>query len=173
MTMKILAIVILCGLYLSACGLASHESCSSSAGAGGSSSASSSASGGGADAGPDTPPGCNTPCGWPVGADIDCAALGFGADGGCTPVMSDGDPCWRGVGICHAGTCVGPVGICDQAQPGPAWSVCSDDLECDDGNPCTEGDCPEPGCAACHQAPLPDGSPCGSGKTCKQGSCCA
>lgn len=105
---------------------------------------------------------------WPSGKDSDC----IGIDAECNwfnyPVNA---PCMSGVGYCDGqGNCVRPA----QCEVHVKFmGICHDDLDCEDGNPCTLGDCPEPECGECHQQALPDGTSCGPQKQCHGGACCS
>lgn len=96
-----------------------------------------------------------------------------GRGGLCASVqMANGSTCRTGIGTCWSGVCVAPVATCFDPPPA-SRTICQSDLDCNDGNPCTNDDCPEPGCDACHHAPVVNGLECGLGLTCFSGSCCA
>lgn len=167
MSDKLKSLVFVAVVAVSCGGAVGQTDAGSAAGVGGASSGAGNFAGTGGGA-------CFAPCGYPTGDDIDCrGAMGLDLDGGCISVPTDGLPCWRGVGTCSSGVCVAPPGACEQSPPRGAWIACSTDNDCDDGNPCTIGDCPEPGCLPCHQVPMADGTVCGDGKSCQGGACCS
>lgn len=162
------------------------------AGVGGSSSSSGAGGDGpGYDCPPDPADVCNYTCvGWPAPhpdgcvcglecpapsgpcMDVACSGAVLPFQGGACSEHYRAPGLWcmtTGVGTCDAlGHCLLPTGMCD---PIPATPVsCSfNDADCEDGNPCTKKVCTA---TLCTNQPLPDGMPCGVGKTCNAGACC-
>lgn len=163
-------------------------------GSGGGSSSSSAGAGGdgpGYDCPPDPADVCNYFCvGWPAPhpdgcvcglecpapsgpcMDVGCSGMYLPLVGGsCSEhLRAPGLWCLGGVGTCDGkGACVPPADTCDPAPPAPV--ACSvNNADCTDGNPCTKDLCAG---LLCANQPEPDGTPCGAGKTCHAGACCA
>lgn len=89
----------------------------------------------------------------------ECTQDGCGNPGSCTAHCASGflhdTPC--SAGVCCAGTCVAPV--------------CTSNVDCDDGNECTQDGCGNPGtCAAVCASGLLHDTPCAGGVCCA-GTC--
>lgn len=110
----------------------------------------------------------SSPCVYPGCTGVDLPAKG----GSCVEIQrATGFWCAGGVGTCDAaGTCVLPGGVCDPLPSSPPIVCNISNVDCDDGDPCTKDLCLG---AWCDNQPLVDGTPCGAGKTCHAGACCA
>lgn len=76
--------------------------------------------------------------------------------------------CTQQRGLCLKGSCILWDGKCLESS----INSCTDDLDCDDHNPCTFDDCPEPKCGPCHHNNVPNGTSCMNDMICMNGICC-
>lgn len=119
---------------------------------------------------PPTDTTCNLACNNRLVAEpVDCNIIVASATGCKLQPVHNFTACTQQRGVCQDGVCIPWNGQC---LPDDTNAICFNDSDCDDHNPCTSDDCPEPGCGPCHHGQVEDGTLCSSYQTCRNGICC-
>lgn len=100
---------------------------------------------------------------------IDCNIIVASATGCKLQPVYNFTACTQQRGVCLYGVCEPWDGQCLNEDSN---AICYTDSDCDDHNPCTSDDCPEPYCGPCHHSQIENGTSCSTYQTCWNGICC-